>query len=63
MKFPFAATRPQLRVVSAICANFVVVWLVAILATRDMLVLTRDIVLAILFWYLAIKAEERLENL
>lgn len=62
MKFYFTPRRSQLKVFSAICSNLVVFWLVATLATKDILALTTDIAFAILTWYLAVKAEEVLEE-
>ena len=53
----------HLRVLSAVCANLAAGWFVAIFATRDLLALTMDIVAVILSLYLAIKAEELLEEL
>lgn len=62
MKFYFTPRRSQLKVFSAICSNFVVVWIVAAFVAKDIFALTIDIVFAILSWYLAIKAEEVLEE-
>lgn len=53
-------TAPQLKVVSAVCSNFVVVWLAAMLGTRDPFTLTLNFLFAIVSVYLAIKAEEAL---
>lgn len=63
MNFSFELTRPQLKVFSAVSSNFIVIWIVAILATRDIWILIRDILLVILFWYAALRAEEALETL
>lgn len=49
MKFPFKLTRAQLKIFSALCTEFVVVWLLAILGTRDLFILTMDVVFAIIF--------------
>lgn len=62
MRFYFELKRPHLKVLSAVCSNFVVVWLIALFGTKDLLILTGDILLAMLSWYLAIKAEEALEK-
>ena len=62
MKFSFNTTRAQLRVFSGIFTNLVVVWLIALFATKDLVVLTRDILLVILFLYLAVKTDEMTEN-
>ena len=56
-------TRAQLKVFSQIASNLAVVWLVAILVTGSASVLIRNIILAIMFWYLAVKAEEKSEDL
>ncbi|OGH17930.1 MAG: hypothetical protein A2868_03865 [Candidatus Levybacteria bacterium RIFCSPHIGHO2_01_FULL_40_15b] len=53
----------QLRFFSAVCANMVVVWIAAIPGTRDSLILTLDIVLAIVFWRLGVATEEILDRL
>ena len=45
VKFSFEPTRAQLKVFSSICSDLVVVWLIAILATKNTAVLIRDIVL------------------
>ena len=58
----FQFTEAQLKVISAVSANFVVVWLVAMLGTADVLALTINLILAIVSWYLAIKAEETLKK-
>jgi len=55
--------RPQLRVLANVFGNLVVVWMVAILGTRDLLVLTANFVLAMISWRLAVKVEEILEEL
>lgn len=62
MRLYFTLRHSHLKVFSAVCSNLVVFWLVAILATKDILVLTTDIAFAILTWYLAVKAEEVLEE-
>lgn len=50
--------KSQLRVLSAVSSNFVVIWIIALLATRDFLTLTANLVCAIVGWYIASKAEE-----
>lgn len=65
MKQVFSGIRirkSHLKVFSAVCANFVVVWFVAAFATSDMFVLTRNVSLAIMALYAAILAEEELEK-
>jgi len=62
MKFSFTLRRSQLRVFSEVSSNFVVVWIIAAFAAKDIFALTIDIVFAILSWYLGIKAEEVLEE-
>lgn len=62
MKFNLRPTRVQLKVFSAVCSNFVVVWLVAFFGTRDFLALTANFILAIVSWYLAVKAETLAEE-
>ncbi|OGH18581.1 MAG: hypothetical protein A2868_02345 [Candidatus Levybacteria bacterium RIFCSPHIGHO2_01_FULL_40_15b] len=56
-------SRAQLRVLSNVFGNFVVVWIVAMFGTRNILVLTANFVLAIISWRLAVKVEEILEEL
>lgn len=63
MKFPYKLTRAQLKVISALCTEFVVVWILAILGTRDLFILTMDITFAIIFLVLAIKTEEASEKI
>lgn len=63
MKFSFRLTRAELKVVSAICTEFFVVWILAILGTTDLFILTMDIVFAIIFLVLAIKTEEESEKI
>lgn len=62
MEFSLEPTKAQLKVFSAICSNFVVVWLVALLGTRDPFVLTANVILAIVSWKLAIKSEKLLDE-
>ena len=62
MKISFEPSRAQLKVFSAICSDFVVVWIIALFGTQDFVVLTFNIVAAILFWYLATKADELSEK-
>lgn len=61
MTFSIKIRRSYLRVGSAVCSNLVVVFLVLIFGTRDIFVLTRNIALAILFLYLAVKAEDKVD--
>jgi hypothetical protein len=63
MKFSFKLTHAQLKVFSAVMSNFVAFWFAAILATKDIFVLTLDLIMAILSWKLAVKSEEVLEKL
>ena len=63
MRFSFAISSPQLKVFSAVCSNFVVVWLIAIFTTKDLLVLIRYAMAAIIAWYAAVWAEGVLEKL
>ena len=62
MKIRFELRKPHLKVFSAACSNLVVVWLVSLFATNDFVVLTRNLVSAMLFWYLAVKTEDFLEQ-
>lgn len=59
----FTITASQLKIFSAVCSNFVVFWLAAIVGTQDPFILTFDIIFAIVSWKLAVKAEEILEEL
>lgn len=63
MRFDLHLTRAKLKVFSAIFSNFVVVWLAAMLGTRDPFVLTLNFLFAIVSLDLAIKAEERAEKI
>lgn len=62
MKFSLRISKAHLRVASAVFSNFVVLWLGAVFATRDIFALTTNILLAIVSLYLAIKSEEILQN-
>lgn len=61
MPFEFL-TSPRLRVLSAVSSNLAVVWLVALLAAEGWFSLTKDVILATLFLFLALRAEEILEE-
>lgn len=63
MRFYFKLTRAQLKVLSAVFSDLVVVWLVATLASPDFSALIRNIFSAIVVWYAAVKSEELLEVL
>lgn len=66
MKQVFSGIRirkSHLKVFSAVCADFMVVWLATAFATADILVLTRNIIAAIIAWYAAVTAEEVLEKI
>jgi len=54
----FKITSAQSKVLSNICSNLVVVWLIAIFATNDTILLVRNIIIVATFWFIAIKAEE-----
>lgn len=62
MLFKIELTRANLKMFSSVCANLVVLWLATVFATNDLFVLTRALVLVVLFWYLGVKAEELSEN-
>ena len=55
-------TRPRLKVLSAICSDLVVVWLVALFAADSAAALTKHLILATLFLFLAFQAEGTLEE-
>lgn len=55
--------RSHLTVGSAVCSDLVVVFLISIFGTRDFFVLTRSIILVILFAYLAVKAEDKVDKI
>lgn len=57
------SARSQLKVLSAISSNFVVVWVVVMVATRDPIILTGNFIGVIVAWYIASKAEEVSEEL
>lgn len=50
-------TKSHFRVLSAICSNLVVVWFAASLATQNTLILLRNLIFIVVFWYLAVKSE------
>lgn len=54
-------TRSQLRVFSAVCANFVAGWLAANFVTRDLWTLISNLIFAMISWKLAVAAEKILE--
>lgn len=62
MRLHFKLTRAQLKVFSVLCTEFVVVWILAILGTKDLFILTMDVVFAMMFLILAIKTEEASEK-
>ncbi|OGH14578.1 MAG: hypothetical protein A3H50_01480 [Candidatus Levybacteria bacterium RIFCSPLOWO2_02_FULL_37_10] len=62
MEFLFMIHKPHLKVFSAVCSNFVVVWIIGAFATRELFVLTSNILAAILMWYAAAWAEKELER-
>lgn len=59
MKYTIKLNRAQLKVLSNVCGNFVVVWLIAMLGTRNPASLTLNILLAIVSWKLAVWAQKR----
>lgn len=56
-------TSAHLKVFSAVCCNLVVVYLVAMLTTNESVTLTANALFVILFWYAALTAERKLEEL
>ena len=62
MKVSFKPTRPQLKVFSAICANLVAVWLIAIFVTGDPLTIVVNLLYAFVTLYLAVIAERLAEK-
>jgi len=56
-------TTAELKMFSAICSNFVVVFIAATPVTKDFDVLLFNLLGAILFWKFGILAEEKLEEL
>ena len=59
--FSFEFDKPQLKVLSNIFGNLVVVWIATTLGTRSLLVLTVNIGLAIISWRIAVSIERLLE--
>lgn len=55
--------RAQLKAISAVSSNLIVVFVGFLLTTSNSFVRLFDIVLVILFWYVTIKAEEVLQDL
>ena len=54
--------RARLRIISAICCDFFVAWVVFAFSAPDVTILTSDILAAILSLVIAVKAEEKLES-
>lgn len=63
MKFSFEPGKAQLRVFSAVCSNLVAGWLLAMFASKDPIILTGNILFAIISRKLAVSTEEILEEL
>ena len=62
MQIGFRSVKAQLKVFSSICSNLTVVWIVAAFAALDFYSLIRNILSAILMWYLSVKTAELLED-
>ena len=62
MKLEFTLRKSYFQVFSAICSNFSVAFILALFATKELLVLTVNIMAAIVSIVLAILSEEILEN-
>lgn len=63
MKFTFKPSKAQLRVFSAVCSNLAAGWFVSMFLTSDLFTLTGNVVGVIISLYLAMKAEQMLEEL
>ncbi len=61
MTFSINVTIAQVKVFSAVCSNLAAGWMATILITTNLNILTVNLLLAILSWKLAIKAEGILE--
>lgn len=55
-------TTSHIKVFSAICSNLASAWFLAIFLISDLLTLTLNIVAGIVSVYLAVKAEEIIQN-
>lgn len=55
--------RANLKVTSAVFSNLVAFWLLANVATTDLLTIISNLLYAIIAWYIAVKAEEIAEAL
>ena len=62
MNLKFELTHAQLKVFSSICADLIVVWIVATFAASDTIVLIRNVILITFLWILAVKSEEKSKN-
>lgn len=51
----------QIRVLSSVFSNLIIVWSLAMFGTRDPLLLTVNGILAILSWKAAVRLEEELQ--
>ena len=62
MTLNFALNGAQLKVFSSICADLIVVWVVATFATNGTMIIIRNIILIIFLWILAVKSEQKSRN-
>ena len=63
MNISLNLSKPKLKILSAVCSNFIVVWILAMFATNNLTVLTFNFVGVIVFWRLGVSIEEQLENI
>lgn len=56
------AIKSNFKVLSSICSNLAVVWFVAIITTGNVIILLRNFIFVVIFWYLAVKSEILSEN-
>jgi hypothetical protein len=62
MSLSIELTKAELRIISAVFANFVVFWIAALFITQNILTLTGNIIFATISWKFAVKAEELLDE-
>jgi len=58
----YLSSKAEFKVFSSICANLTAFWFLAIFVTKDITTIIANILLVMLSWFLAIKAEELSEK-
>ena len=62
MSFSFKTTKGDLKVLSGVCSNLVVFWVVGVFSSQNLGGLTRNLIAAILTWKLAAWLENVIDN-